>query len=400
MEVPHRMITPARRIQSSKRYVFEEIAQMKRADPRPAADIFDLGVGSPDQRPAPEIIDMLNRQLRTDQHQNHRYSPFDGAPEFRSAVSQWYKRRFDVTANPEGEVLPLIGSKEGIAKLMLAYLDPGDTVVIATPCYPAYLGAARIVEANVVELPLRPENNYLPDFKAVPHKTWQDCKFLFLNYPNNPVGAVCDLGVYKDAIALAEKFDFVVVSDVAYSELTLEPGSPTHSIFEIPDAREIAVEFHSFSKSYNMAGWRLGWAISNPEIISNLVKIKANMDFSQFMAIQRTGAEILASPVDFAEQQRSNYRRRRDLFIEGFGQLGWKLTPPRAAMYIWDRVPRRYSDASVFAKEFFARTGVIVSPGSAFGNHCGDFMRISMVIDEKRIEHMFSKIKASGFRFD
>jgi LL-diaminopimelate aminotransferase len=400
MEVPKGMITPARRIQTSTRYVFEEIAQMKRADPRPAGDLFDLGVGSPDQRPAVEIVDMLNRQLRTEHHQNHRYSPFDGAPEFRNSVAKWYHRRFEVSADPNGEVLPLIGSKEGIAKLMLAYLDPGDTIVIATPCYPAYLGAARIVEAKVVELPLSPENNYLPDFKSVPHKVWEDAKFLFLNYPNNPVGAVADLSVYQEALALAEKFDFMVVSDVAYSELTLEPGSPTHSIFELPDAKDLAVEFHSFSKSYNMAGWRLGWVISNKDVISNLVKIKANMDFSQFLAIQRTGAEILDSPIDFAEKQRSMYRRRRDLFIEGFAKLGWELTPPRAAMYIWDRVPSRYKDAGEFAKDFFVKTGVIVSPGSAFGNHCSDFMRISMVIDEKRIEHMFEKIKASGFRFD
>jgi LL-diaminopimelate aminotransferase len=395
-----RMITPARRIQTSTRYVFEEIAEMKRADPRPIADLFDLGVGSPDQRPAPEIIEIMNRQLHTELHQNHRYSPFDGAPEFRNAVSKWYRRRFDVAADPNGEVLPLIGSKEGIAKLMLAYLDPGDTIVIATPCYPAYLGAAKIVEAKVVELPLLPENHYLPDFKSVPHKVWEQTKFLFLNYPNNPVGAVADLSVYKEAIALAEKFDFVVVSDLAYSELTLEPGSPTPSIFEVPDAKEIAVEFHSFSKSYNMAGWRIGWVISNREIISNLVKIKSNMDFSQFLAIQRTGAEILEHPTDFAERQRTMYRRRRDLLIEGFGNLGWKLTPPRAAMYIWDRIPARYSDAGAFAKEFFQKTGVIVSPGSAFGNHCSDYMRISMVIDEKRIDHMFEKIKASGFRFD
>ncbi|HET6348690.1 MAG TPA: aminotransferase class I/II-fold pyridoxal phosphate-dependent enzyme [Candidatus Krumholzibacteria bacterium] len=394
------MITPARRLQTSTRYVFEEIAQMKRADPRPAEDLFDLGVGSPDQRPAPEIIDMLNRQLRTEVPQNHRYSPFDGAPEFRSAVAKWYQKRFDVSADPNGEVLPLIGSKEGIAKLMLAYIDPGDTIVIATPCYPAYLGAARIVEARVVELPLRPENNYLPDFAAVPHKVWEDAKFLFLNYPNNPIGAVADLSVYREALALAEKFDFVVVSDLAYSELTLEPGSPTHSIFEVPDAKDLAVEFHSFSKSYNMAGWRLGWMIANRDVISNLVKIKANMDFSQFMAIQRTGAEILESPVDFAEKQRTMYRRRRDLFIEGFAKLGWKLTPPKAAMYIWDRVPARYPDAGEFAKEFFLKTGVIVAPGSAFGNHCPDFMRISMVIDETRIERMFQKIRESGFRFD
>jgi LL-diaminopimelate aminotransferase len=394
------MITPANRIITSGHYIFEEIAQMKRKDPRPASDIFDLGVGSPDQPPHPDICDMLNRHLRTLAPQNHRYSPFDGAPEFRRAVSDWYRRRFGVTVNPDGEVLPLIGSKEGIAKLMLAYINPGETIVIATPCYPAYLGAAKIVEAHVEELPLRPENQYLPNFDDVPHAVWDRTKLLFLNYPNNPIGAAADLSVYRRALEIADKYDFIVVSDLAYSELTLEPDTPTPSIMELPDAKDQAVEFHSFSKSYNMAGWRLGWVVGNREIIADLVKIKANMDFSQFMAIQQTGADILNSKTDYAEAQRKMYRRRRDLFIEGFGQLGWKLTPPRAAMYIWDRVPKRYADAGEFAKEFFQQTGVIVSPGSAFGNHCKDFMRISMVIDEERIAHLFKKVRESGFKFD
>jgi LL-diaminopimelate aminotransferase len=394
------MITPANRIMTSGHYIFEEIAQMKRKDPRPAEDIFDLGVGSPDQPPHRDIFDMLDRHVRTLVPQNSRYSPFDGAPEFRKAVASWYQRRFGVTVNPDGEILPLIGSKEGIAKLMLAYINPGDTVIIATPCYPAYLGAAKIVEANVVELPLRPENGYLPDYDDLPHSAWEHAKFLFLNYPTNPIGAAAELPVYQKALELAEKYDFIVVSDLAYSELALEPGTPTPSIMQLPGAKELAVEFHSFSKSYNMAGWRLGWVLGNPQIIADMVKIKANMDFSQFMAIQRTGADILNSSTDYAEAQRKQYRRRRDLFIEGFGQLGWRLTPPRAAMYIWDRVPRRYADAGVFAKEFFKETGVIVSPGSAFGSHCKDFMRISMVIDETRIARLFEKVRASGFKFD
>jgi LL-diaminopimelate aminotransferase len=393
------MLTPANRILTSGNYIFEEIAQMKRKDPRPAEDIFDLGVGSPDQPPHRDIFDMLDRHLRTTNPQNHRYSPFDGAPEFRTAVANWYRRRFGVSVNPDGEVLPLIGSKEGIAKLMLAYVNPGDTVIIATPCYPAYLGAARIVEANVVELPLRPENDYLPDYTDVSERDWNNAKFLFLNYPNNPIGAVAGLDVYQKAVDLARKHDFVVVSDLAYSELTLEPDSPTPSIFEIPDAKDVAVEFHSFSKSYNMAGWRLGWVIGNPAILASMVKIKANMDFSQFMAIQRTGADILNGSTDYAQAQRDMYRKRRDQFIEGFGTMGWKLTPPRAAMYIWDRIPSNYSDAGVFAKEFFQKTGVIVSPGSAFGNHSGEFMRISMVIDEKRIERLLANVRKSGFKF-
>ncbi len=394
------MISPANRILTSGNYIFEELAQMKRKDPRPDSGKFDLGVGSPDQPPHPDIFDMLDRQVRSTKFQNHRYSPFDGAPEFRQAVASWYRRRFDVTAEPNGEVLPLVGSKEGIAKLMLAYVNPGETIVIATPCYPAYLGAARIVEANVVEMPLRPENGFLPDYDEIPPAVWDKAKLLFLNYPNNPIGAGADLPVFEKAVALARKFDFIVVSDLAYSELTLDPDCPTPSILQVPGAKDIAVEFHSFSKSYNMAGWRLGWVIGNPDIIASMVKIKANMDFSAFMAIQRTGGEILESKKDYAEAQRNQYRRRRDLFVEGFGKLGWTLTPPRAGMYIWDRVPARYPDAAAFAREFFQKTGVLVTPGSAFGSHSNDFMRISMVIDEQHIGRLLEKVQASGFRFD
>jgi len=182
--------------------------------------------------------------------------------------------------------------------------------------------------------------------------------------------------------------------------LALEPNVPTPSILEVPEAADVAIEFHSFSKSYNMAGWRLGYVLGNREVISNLVKVKSNMDFAVFLAIQRTGADILDSGIDFAEAQRKRYRARRDLLIEGFGKLGWRLTPPPAAMYIWGRVPKRYTDANEFAKELFKATGLIVSPGAAFGSHSKEFMRISMVVDEQRIEKLLGKVKSSGFRFD
>lgn len=394
------MIHPASRIVEMKRYIFDEIAQMKRDDRRDPSEFVDLGIGNPDQRPDSRILDILNRQMNSTEFQNHRYSPFDGAPELRNAISEWYRRRFDATVDPGGEVLPLIGSKEGIAHLLLAYIDPGDTAVIATPCYPAYLGAAGVAETNTVELALRPENSFVPDFDDIPSKVWDRAKFLFLNYPNNPTGAVCERRTFEDALALARKHDFVVCSDIAYSELALEPDCPIPSIMQIDGAADHALEFHSFSKSYNMAGWRLGWVVGNSEIISNLIKIKANMDFSVFLAIQRTGAEILDSKIDFAAAQRELYRGRRDLICDGFRELGWPLKKPRAAMYIWDRVPERYTDAFNFVKEFFKATGILVSPGGAFGTHTHDFMRMSMVVDNENIQRMLEKTKASGFRFD
>lgn len=394
------MITPAERILKMKRYIFDEIAQIKREDPRDPSEFIDLGIGNPDQRPDERIQEILTRQMKTSDFQNHRYSTFDGAAELKRAVANWYGRRFDAPVDPDGEVLPLIGSKEGIAKLLLAYINPGDTVVIATPCYPAYLGAAKVAEANIVELPLRAENDFLPDYSDIPADVWDKTKFLFLNYPNNPTGAVCELSTFEDALNLARKHDFIVCSDLAYSELALEPGCPTPSIMQIPGAADHALEFHSFSKSYNMAGWRLGWVVGNREVLGNLIKIKANMDFSAFLAIQRTGAEILNSDTDFAAVQREMYLKRRDLICDGFSEVGWELKRPRAAMYIWDRAPKRYSDAFDFVKDFFKATGILVSPGGAFGAHTGDFMRMSMVVDDANIARMFDKIKKAEFRFD
>lgn len=393
------MIRPAERILSMPRYVFDEIAHMKAQDPRDPSTFFDLSIGNPDRRPDPRILDMLAEELRSPAHQNHRYSTFDGAPELREAVSAWYRRRFDVDV-PAESVLPLIGSKEGIAKLLLAYVDPGDTIVVATPCYPAYLGAARVAQARVVELPLREENAYRPDFSEVSDDDWNRAKFLFLNYPNNPTGAVCGRELYEEALERARRHDFVVCSDLAYSELALEPDCPVASIFEVPGAAEHALEFHSFSKSYNMAGWRLGWVAGNREILDNLVKIKANMDFSAFLAVQRTGARILTGDDDFAAAQREAYRSRRDLLCDGFAELGWELPRPRAAMYIWGRIPKRWNDALDFVRDLFGATGIIVSPGGAFGAHTAAYMRISMVIDEDAIARMFETIRASGFRFE
>ena len=394
------MIHPAGRIVNMKRYIFDEIARMKKEDRRDPSELVDLGIGNPDQRPDPRILEILSRQMNSTDFQNHRYSPFDGAPELRSAIAGWYQRRFGATVDPGDEVLPLIGSKEGIAHLLMAYIDPGDTVVIATPCYPAYLGAAGVAETNTVELALRAENDFLPDFSDIHPEVWDRAKFLFLNYPNNPTGAVCEIQTFEDALALARKHDFVVCSDLAYSELALDPDCPTPSIMQIDGAANHALEFHSFSKSYNMAGWRLGWVVGNSEVISNLMKIKANMDFSAFLAIQRTGAEILDSGIDYAAAQRELYRRRRDLICDGFREFGWELKKPRAAMYIWDRVPGRYKDAFHFVTDFFKAPGVLVSPGSAFGAHTHEFMRMSMVVDDESIHRMFEKTKASGFRFD
>ena len=368
-------------------------------DPRDPSTFIDLSIGNPDRRPDPRILDMLAEELRSDAHQNHRYSTFDGAPELRRAVSTWYRRRFDVDVPPDS-VLPLIGSKEGIAKLLLAYVDPGDTIVVATPCYPAYLGAARVAQARVVELPLREENAWRPDFSDVSASDWARAKFLFLNYPNNPTGGVCGAELYAEAIELARRHDLVVCSDLAYSELALEPDCPVASVFQVPGAESHALEFHSFSKSYNMAGWRLGWVAGNREILSNLVKIKANMDFSAFLAVQRTGARILTGDVDFAATQREVYRARRDRICDGLAELGWELPRPRAAMYVWGRIPKRWNDALDFVKDLFRETGVIVSPGGAFGAHTAAFMRISMVIDDAGIDRMFDAIRRSGLRFD
>jgi LL-diaminopimelate aminotransferase len=366
---------------------------------RQGVDVIDLGVGNPDIRPSELAIDALKAALDDPKIQNHRYPSFNGLPEFRAAIASWYRGRFGVTVDPAREALALVGSKEGIAKFMLAYINPGDTVLIGTPCYPAYLGAAAIAQARVVEVPLTAKHHFRPDLASIPTDEARRAKVMFVNYPGNPTGGVETPELYRDLLKFARDHDLFVVSDIAYCDLSLDPSYRARSFLEFDTAKERSLEFHSFSKSYSMQGWRVGFAAGNPDAIANLTKIKSNMDFGVFMAVQRAAIAVLTGPQDYTTKAAALYRTRRDAFLQSIASLGYPVDPPRATLYVWLPIPRRFETSLGFTRELLDRTGVVVSPGSGFGKAGEGYVRIALCEDEARLREAGARMVTAGFAY-
>jgi LL-diaminopimelate aminotransferase len=390
------MSRAAVRIAVSKPYIFQTMNEMKAEAVARGVDVIDLGVGNPDLRPAPSVIQALHEALDDPAHQNHRYPPFDGLPEFRQAISQWYDARFGVAIDPKTEALPCIGTKEGIAHLYLALLNPGDTVLVPTPCYPAYLGAAGIAQADVVEMPLLEKNKFRIDVNAIPADKARRAKLMLVNYPGNPTGACCDLDHYREILRFADEHDIIVASDIAYADLGLEPDAPTPSFLQLPEARGRTVEFYSFSKTYSMPGWRVGFMAGNSEVVRLLLKVKSNLDFGVFMAVQRAAAKILTGSRAPIQEAVAVYRSRRDAMVQGLHECGWDVSVPRATLYLWTRIPEGFKDSASFMKRMFEETGILMSPGVGFGQAGEGFVRISLIIDEKRTREVVKRIQESG----
>jgi LL-diaminopimelate aminotransferase len=390
------MSRAADRIAVSKPYIFQTMNEMKAEAVARGVDVIDLGVGNPDLRPAPSVIQALHEALDDPAHQNHRYPPFDGLPEFRQAISQWYDARFGVAIDPKTEALPCIGTKEGIAHLYLALLNPGDTVLVPTPCYPAYLGAAGIAQADVVEMPLLEKNKFRIDVNAIPADKARRAKLMLVNYPGNPTGACCDLDHYREILRFADEHDIIVASDIAYADLGLEPDAPTPSFLQLPEARGRTVEFYSFSKTYSMPGWRVGFMAGNSEVVRLLLKVKSNLDFGVFMAVQRAAAKILTGSRAPIQEAVAVYRSRRDAMVQGLHECGWDVSVPRATLYLWTRIPEGFKDSASFMKRMFEETGILMSPGVGFGQAGEGFVRISLIIDEKRTREVVKRIQESG----
>ncbi len=364
---------------------------------RNGLDLIDLTIGSPDLRPPKSVIDALKEALEDPRTNLHRYSPFKGLPEFREAVATWYSRRFGVTLDPETEILPVIGSKEGLERLAIALLNPGDVALLPSPGYPAYLGAVHLVEGTPYEMPLLEKNGFVPDLTTIPEDVARRAKYIVFNYPNNPTGA-CETDFYEKVLAFCRKYDVLCVSDIPYSELALDADAPARSIFQLPGAKEISVEFQSFSKTYSMAGWRIGFVAGRADIVAAISKIKANVDFSVFPAMQRAAARILVGPQDCIDFYRVKYRERRDAAMAGIERLGWWALRPKAGMYVWGRVPGSYGSSFEFVSDLVRNTGVVFSPGSGFGVHGEGYFRIALVEEKARIEEAFRRIEAWGGR--
>ncbi len=374
-------------------YLFAEIDRKKREARARGVDIIDLGVGDPDQPTPGHIVAKLQEACADPRY--HRYPSYEGMIEFRRAVARWYQRRFGVTLDPAKEIVSLIGSKEGIAHLPLAFVNPGDLALVTDPGYPVYAIATLFAGGESISVPLRAETGYLPDLESVPEEDLARARILFLNYPNNPTSATADVAFYARVAEIAARHGIIVAADSPYSEITYD-GYTAPSFLEAPGAREVGVEFHSLSKTYNMTGWRCGFAVGNPEVIAGLGKIKTNIDSGIFEAIQVAGIEALDGDQSCVDAMRKIYAERRDVFIAGLGKAGMDVEAPKATFYVWAPVPEGYTSAD-FAGHLLDKTGIVATPGNGFGPAGEGYIRFSLTVDKQRLAEAASRIQKTGF---
>lgn len=370
-------------------YLFAEIDKAKRQAKARGRDIVDLGIGDPDLPTPPHIVEALYKAARDPN--NHHYALDSGMPEFRRAIAKWYRGRFNVKLDPDTEVLPLIGSKEGIAHFPLAFVNAGDYVLVPDPCYPPYRNGTIFAGGVPYLMPLLAENDFLPDFSMVEKSVLRKAKLMFINYPNNPTGAVADEGFYRRALSFARKNNIFICSDAAYSEICFDGYRPM-SILQLDGAKDAAIEFHSLSKTYNMTGWRIGWACGNKRAIAGLAKVKSNIDSGIFQAVQLAGIAALEGPQACVKKANSVYQERRDALVDGLVSLGWRVSMPKAAFYIWLRVMRGYNSASM-AKVLLEKADIIATPGNGFGKYGEGYIRMALTVPKDRIKVAIQRIK-------
>jgi LL-diaminopimelate aminotransferase len=388
-------ITPAGRLQALPPYVFARLDELKARAREQGLDLIDLGMGNPDgPAPAP-VIEAAIAALQNPA--NHGYPPFEGTASFRRAIASWYRRRYDVDLDPDSEALPLLGSKEGLTHLALAYVNPGDLVLVPSPAYPAHFRGPLIAGGTIHSLILKPENDWVIDLGAIPDEVAQRAKMLYFNYPSNPTAATAPREFFKDIVAFARKHEILLVHDLCYAELAFDGYQPT-SLLEIPGAKEIGVEFHTLSKTYNMAGWRVGFVVGNRHVIQGLRTLKTNLDYGIFAALQTAAETALQLPDVYVHEVQARYRRRRDFLIEGLGQLGWDIPKTKATMYLW--VPCTVGMSSTdFALNVLQQTGVVVTPGNAFGAAGEGYVRISLIAECDRLQEVLNRFKQAGIRY-
>ncbi len=376
------------RLKALPPYLFVEIDKAKREAMAQGRDVINLGVGDPDQRTHQPIIDAMKKAL--EDANNHHY-PFDaGVPKLRVEIVQWFKKRFGVDLDPATELYPLIGSKEGIAHLPLGIINGGDKVLLTQPAYPAYQAAVTFAGGKIQYLPLKAGNGWLPKMEDIEHA--KNAKAIFVCYPNNPTSATADKKFYEDLVAVCRAKDMIIVSDLAYSEVYYDGIKPP-SILEVEGAKDIAIEFHSFSKTYYMTGWRLGWACGNPMLVAALAKVKSNCDSGIFNAIQYAGIAALNIDPQDIEDMRAEYQTRRDALINGLRSIGWKIDPPKAAFYVWAKIPSKFHDSMECAKVFLDQADIVVTPGVGFGKTGEGYVRMALTVPTERIHQSVERLK-------
>lgn len=379
----------AKRIREIPPYLFAGIERKIEEYKEKGVDIISFGIGDPDL-PTPDfIIEKMAEEIKNPE--NHQYPSSVGMLSFRESVANWYKKRFQVELDPTSEVVSLIGSKEGIANISYCYIDPGDISLVPDPGYPVYGIGTSFAGGEPYYMPLKEENGFLPDLKAIPEEIAKKAKILWISYPNNPTGATAPLSFFEEVVDFAKKYDILVCHDNAYSEVCYDGYRPP-SFLEVKGAKDVGIEFNSLSKPFNMTGWRIGFAVGNAEVIETLGRYKSNVDSGAFQAVQYAAMAGLDSDQSAVEANRAIYAKRRDVIVDAFNDLGWNLEAPKATFYIWAPVPKGYTSAS-FAEYVLDQAGIVVTPGSGYGSSGEGYFRISLTIPEERVREAAERLK-------
>ena len=382
----------AKRVEELPPYLFAQISKVIAAKKARGIDVVTFGIGDPDLPTPPHILAALHRAA--DDPANHRYPESEGLPQLRGAIARWYERRFEVAFDPEREALALIGSKEGIAHMALTLIDPGDVALVTDPGYPVYEIGTMFAGGVAVKLPLRRESGWLPDLDAIPADLAARARVLWLNYPNNPTAAVADLAFFERAVAWAREYDVSICHDNPYCDVAFDGYRPL-SIFQAPGARDVAIEFNSFSKIYNMTGWRIGMAVGNAELVDALMRVKSNIDSGIPQAIQEMAIEAVDGPQDVIADHNAIYQRRRDRIVETLRAIGLEVDPPRASLYVWAKLPEGVTSGD-FAARLIEECGVVVTPGRGYGVNGEGYVRLSVTIADDRMEEGLRRLRDWG----
>ncbi len=383
----------SRRVTETAPYLFHLIDEKRKAAQKRGIDVISLAIGDPDM-PTPDfVLDLMNEEMRDPR--NHQYPSYKGEPDFCEMVADWFEKRFGVRPDAKNEIMATIGSKDAVSHLPFVFIDPGDTALVTDPGYPAYEAAIGFAGGTPIRIPLLEERGFLPDLSSIPEDAADAAKFIFINYPNNPTAAVANESFFEDLVSFARKHDLVILADNAYSEVYFEPQDRPISIMQIPGAKDLSIELHSFSKTFNMTGWRIGFVVGSKTLIHSFLTLKSNFDSGVFMAIQRAASRALGHPDAplFNEQRTQLFKKRRDVIASELNELGFKFILPRASYYFWVRIPEIYSSSIDFCADLLEKQGLVVTPGVGYGPSGEAFFRISMTSPNEIIEKGMERLR-------
>ena len=382
----------AKRMEQFGEGVFSRLAEMRKNRVAEGKEVFDLSIGAPNIPPAKRIMEVMAKAVM--EPKNYVYAIND-TQEMLQAVAQWYQRRYGVTLDADTEICSLLGSQDGLSHIALSILDAGDVMLVPDPCYPIFADGPRLAGAELYYMPQKKENDYVIQLQDIPEEVAKKAKFMLVSYPNNPTAAMAPESFYHELVAFAKKYDIIVLHDNAYSELVFD-GRSWGSFLSIPGAKDVGVEFNSLSKTYGLAGARIGYCLGNSRVVSMLKTLKSNMDYGMFLPIQAAAVEAITGDQSVVAETRAAYERRRDVLCDGLIAAGWHMDKPPGTMFVWAPVPEQYADSESFVRDLLDKTGVLVTPGSAFGPSGEGYVRMALVQSEEDMQRIVEAVKQSG----